>query len=272
MKNNQTIGDLHRLQHGYSYDEHEFFYEFLLISPSYYKAHQFVTGRSVRRDVNSNISQWDLVLETYALCGNVYAMPFLGWWETVGRALFYTKQNDGTYLPQGSISLLNNKLNERTLIECLTLVNEKPRLEKMNSSRVENWRLGVECGIHSKWTHQLKGTSKKTHDNLEARTALGILVSKKIREALYIAENAARGVFPSLSHIDSGLAFDYPVIHELCKINLKLENEDKRNRIKLGERVPRSFFVRKVLPKQNKAKIIQIEVQKYMGNAKTKSN
>ena len=77
MKNNQTIGDLHRLQHGYSYDEHEFFYDFLLISPSYYKAHQFVTGRSVHRDVNSNISQWDLVLKTYALCGNVYAIPFV---------------------------------------------------------------------------------------------------------------------------------------------------------------------------------------------------
>ena len=36
---------MHRLKHGLHFDEHEFFYEYLLISPSYQLAHKFNSGK-----------------------------------------------------------------------------------------------------------------------------------------------------------------------------------------------------------------------------------
>ena len=64
MKNNQNIGDMHRLEHGLHFDEHEFFYEYLLISPSYQLAHQFIKGQPKNVATNENVARWDKVLET----------------------------------------------------------------------------------------------------------------------------------------------------------------------------------------------------------------
>lgn len=43
---------------------------------------------------------------------------------------------------------------------------------------------------------------------MEARDAMGMLVSKKLKETLYLAENAARGEFPSTVPINTGLKFN----------------------------------------------------------------
>lgn len=101
-------------------------------------------------------------------------------------------------------------------------------------------------------------------DNLEARTALGTMVSKKLKEALFIAENAARGQFPSTAAIQSGLEFDYPVIHAVVVANLRMENQHKQQRKRNGAYLPKSYYARKVLPKLNKARRIQVEVQRQM--------
>jgi hypothetical protein len=223
-----------------------------------------MTGKDVDPAVVDGISKWDLVLETYAVCGDVYSMPFLKWWETIGRGVFYTQKADGTHTPTGSLQLLSNKVHEETLLKGVALVNDKARLESKNSKRVENWRLGVEAGLKSKWTKQLKGSTKKTHDNLEARTTLGILVSKKLKEAFYIAENAARGSFPSVTPIESGLEFDYPVLYKLVKVNLKMDMREKFERKSAGLYVPKTYFSRKVKPKLEKAKKIQIEVERQI--------
>lgn len=236
MKNNISISDQHRLTHGIHYDEHEFFYEYLLISPSYQKAHQVMSGQTVSEDVIKNISEWDLVLKTYALCGDVYSMTFLKWWNSIGRGVFYTQLDDGTYTPNGSLLLLKNKINVLTLIKGFVLVNFKSNHEIPEEKRVENWRLAVDCSIPSKWTDQLKANSKKTLENLEARTALGFLVSKKLKEALYIAENAARGQYPSNKPIKSGLTFNYEKINRigLVMTELFLQELRERNKKRVG--------------------------------------
>jgi len=264
MKNNQKIGEAYRLELGLHSDDHELFYEYLLISPSYRLAHEVVTGQGEALDMSSRINKWDLLLKNYALCGDVYSMPFLMWWDAIGRGLFYTKQSSGAYLPTGVLQLITNKINEISLLECLGLVNDKARLQVRNAKRVENWRLGVETDIKSKWAQQLKGSTKKTHDNLEARTTLGILVSKKLKEALYIAENAARGAFPQSTPIDSALEFDYLSIYQLLKINIKMEFKNSIERKTNGLYVPKSYFARKVKPKQDKAKKIQLEVERQI--------
>jgi hypothetical protein len=241
-----SIGVQYRLMHGYSNDEHQFFYESLIISPSYQIAHKVMTGQVISSVAIDGIYRWDLVLKNYELFGDVFTVPFLKWWDTFGRDNFYSKQEDGSYLPFGNVNLVKNKINKKTLIECLTLTNEKARLEKKHGQRIENWRLGVVSGVHSKWTSQLKDLSKKTYDNLQARTALGILVSKKLKESLYVAENAARGQFPSIDPIESGLRFDYPSIFEYQKVNSKLDVRDKWQRKLDGLYVPKKYARRKV--------------------------
>ena len=264
MKNNQNIGEIYRLQNGLSNDEHELFHEYLLISPSYQLAHKVMSGQAVDTAVIDGVSKWDSVLETYAVCGDVFSMPFLRWWETIGRGVFYTQKEDSTYTIKGSLRLLTNKVHEKNLLEGVALVNDKARLEIKKGKRIENWRLGVEVGLKSKWTQQLKSSTKKTHDNLEARTTLGILVSKKITEALYIAENAARGSFPSITPIKSGLKFDYPALNALVNANLRKGMNEKLERKRNGLYVPKTYFSRKVKPKLDKAKKIQIEVERQI--------
>jgi hypothetical protein len=264
MKNNQSIGEIYRLQNGLSNDEHELFHEYLLISPSYQLAHKVMSGQAVDTAVIDGVSKWDSVLETYAVCGDVFSMPFLRWWETIGRGVFYTQKEDSTYTIKGSLRLLSNKVRIKTLMEGVALVNDKARLEIKKGKRIENWRLGVEVSLRSKWTKQLKSSTKKTHDNLEARTTMGILVSKKIKEALYIAENAARGSFPSTTPIDSGLEFNYYALYYLVKANLIKDLSERLARKRNGLYIPKTYFARKVKPKLDKAKKIQIEVERQI--------
>jgi hypothetical protein len=234
MKNYQSFGDQYRLHHGIPYDVHETFHEFLLISPSYRIAHLALTDQLTDPSVIEKISDWDSVLATYKLCGNIYSMPFIEWWDATGRDLFYTRQVDGTYTHQGSLNLLSNKINESTLREALCLVNDKARLQRREGKRVENWRLGVEVRLKSKWVEELKGNVKKTFSNDEARTALGVLVSKKLKQALSIAENAARGKFPCDEPVSSRFAFDYANQYEITFGLMSLEQRVLRIRYENG--------------------------------------
>ena len=234
MKNYQSFGDQYRLQHGTPCGEHEMFHEFLLISPSYRIAHLVLTGQHIGPSVIDQIADWDSVLDTYKLCGDIYSMPFIEWWDVTGRDLFYTQQVDGTYVHQGSVKLLNNKINETTLTEALCLVNDKARLQRREGKRIENWRLGVEVGLKSKWVEQLQGDVKKTVSNDEARRALGALVSRKLKQALSISENAARGKFPCDEPTDAGLDFDYTNQNEITNQVLSLEQRSHRKRYENG--------------------------------------
>ena len=111
--------------------------------------------------------------------------------------------------------LYYNKINETTLTEALCLVNDKARLQGREGKRIENWRLGVEVGLKSKWVEQLQGDVKKTVSNDEARRSLGALVSRKLKQALSISENAVRGKFPCDEPTDAGLDFDYKSQNEI---------------------------------------------------------
>jgi len=227
-----------RLKHGRSNDEHAYFYRFLLISPSYQLAHRFATGEEVAKQEIARVKDWDLVLTTYSRCGNIFVLPFLKWWDQTGRDLFYKRNDDGTYTADGPMPLLINKINELTLNEALILIETKPYLEIRLGKKAENWSLGAFAAIKSQWVKQLKVGDKKTPQNLEARTKLGILVSKKLKEALYLAENAARGNFPSLEPIDSGLKFDYATSYAAISNQYKLNGINYFERRKLGLHIP----------------------------------
>ena len=267
VKDSKNIGERHRLQHGLSNDEHLLFYEYLQISPSYQLAHRLKTGLAAPNQESSHILDWDLVMNTYDIAGDVFSVTFLQWWEVVGRNVFYTKQPDGSFASEGPIRLMINKLNIMTLVKAPVLVCEKAIDERstvVETNKVENWRLGVECNIPSKWTKVLKKNSKKTLDNLEARTALGVLVSKKLKEALYIAENAARGIYPSNAKIRTGLEFDGDEIYRIQKNNttLFLAEMKERNKVGLGYFLP--AIVKKRNRKQEAKKKIEQEIERQV--------
>jgi len=121
-------------------------------------------------------------------------------------------------------------------------------MEKKSGKKVEHWQLAVVWGITSSWTKQLKVDDKKTHANLEARTALGILVSKKLKEALYLVENAARGRFPFIEPIKSGLTLKDAEILEITDLQYELNSKNKKDRKAKGLYVPKSYYLRKILP------------------------
>ncbi|PUE36790.1 hypothetical protein [Limnohabitans sp. Hippo4] len=267
VKNGKNIGEQHRLEHGLPDDEHQLFFDYLQISPSYQLAHRLKTTQHDLDQEPSHVSNWNEVTKTYAICGNVFSVTFLQWWELNGRLAFYQQQEDGTYLPQGPLKLEVNKLNTMTLIKgpilvCFKAIDERSTIVERN--RVENWRLGVECNIPSKWTKVLKKNSKKTLDNLEARTALGVLVSKKLKEALYIAENAARGIFPSNAKISTGLVFDGDEIYRIEKNNTALYFAEIkiRNNAGLGHHL--TSAVKKYQRKQASNKKIEQEIERQV--------
>ncbi len=266
-KNGKNIGEQHRLEHGLPDDEHQLFFDYLQISPSYQLAHRLKTTQPHLDQDPSHVSNWKEVTKTYAICGDVFSLTFLQWWELTGRLAFYKQQSDGTFLPEGPLKLQVNKLNTMTLIKgpilvCFKAIDELSTV--VESNRVENWRLGVECNISSKWTNVLKKNSKKTLDNLEARTALGALVSKKLKEALYIAENAARGIYPSNAKIRTGLEFDRDEIYQIEKNNTALfftEMKD-RNKVSLGYHL--TSVAKKFQRKQANKKKMEQEIKRQV--------
>lgn len=208
MKNFNSYAEKHRLLFGLPTNEHKFLYEYLTISPSYFRAHQLISGSPISTESLSSIDRWESVLKTYELCGDVFTQTFNGWWDQRGRKAFYTKQKDEGYLLAGPMSLMTNKVNNKTLIDGISLVHMKSWKELKTGKKIENWRLGMDSSINSKWKQLLKIHRGKTVQNLEARTLLGEIVSKKLKVALWIAENAARGEFPSTKPIRSGLTFE----------------------------------------------------------------
>jgi len=60
------------------------------------------------------------------------------------------------------------------------------------------------------------------------------------------------------------LEFDYPEIHVVVGASLRMEDQHKQQRKRTGARVPKSYYARKVLPKLNKARRIQVQVQRQM--------
>lgn len=265
-------------------DEHESFYGFLLISPSYQLAHKKRTVGLSKEDVKVAPKDFKQVLKTYDACGDIYSTTCTEWWENGGRELFtdtapklqqlymvdlskdkktllsdfdaYVSQcqTEISQIPNRQIQLLTNKIRISSLQINEALIYDKARLQWKTGKRIENWRLAATVKLKSRWTKELTPDSKKTIENVAARTYLGILVSKHLRDALVLSENAARGRFPCLDDIETPLDFDYKFIWD---VSWKASTRDMSLRIKRkrnGIKVKKTYYERKVKPKLRKLK------------------
>ena len=241
MKNLFGFGSGWRQVTGNANYKHEYMFYYLMISPSYWLAHRQV-------HLNESIPEselpddFDNVLTMYKKCGDVYSKHFIEWWDQTGKDLFAEKNTKDRILisidptkpkqellddfmellakldsrekkiPSEKIQFQVNKIRLLSLHNRYQLVLAKAEFFQNKIKKEQLWKLAKYIGINSTKTKKIRLNSKKTSGNIETRTYLSILASKNLSDALCIAENAARGKFPSLEPIKNGLKFDYVTI------------------------------------------------------------
>jgi len=221
--------------------EHELFFYFLLMSPSYALAHQ-LKGKKVPKGLDVP-ADFDRVRKTYDLVGNIYEATFEDWWQSGGYQLFeYQSQmkkltiNVDLTKPQSEslqevmdtikqayawnkknsggqkIAFINNKLHYSSINDRKNFLMAKAIQNFRLGRDVENWRIAVKARVLSKWIEGLAFDAKPTQDNLKARVALGELSHKLLRDGWHLSENAARLEFPSVKPNPYAIPIDYHVL------------------------------------------------------------
>lgn len=234
--------------------KHKLFIRALMFSPSYQLAHLLRTDRA---DIVSNFElpkDFNEVLKTYDLIGNIFDVTFEEWWASKGINLFdrspkferlvvninLSNPRDQIHqkidllidqalgLKKGSerqnlIRFQENKIRPKTIYDRLDLVWLKSIISPIDDDGKPvpafQWKLPffLKAFITGDFESIFSGDhlhtkSKKTEKNLKARRYLSIVVSKNLREALNVCENAARGKFPNKANTSSKLKFNYPWI------------------------------------------------------------
>ena len=241
MKNLFGFGSGWRQVTGNANYKHEYIFYYLMISPSYWLAHrQLHLNESIPASELPN--DFDKVLAMYKKCGDVYSRHFIEWWDQTGKDIFANKNTKDRILisidptkpkqellddfmellakldsrekkiQSEKIQFQVNKIRLSSLHNRYQLVLAKAEFFQNKIKKEQLWKLAKYIGINSTKTKEIRLNSKKTSANLETRTYLSILASKNLSDALCIAENAARGKFPSLEPIKNGLKFDYLTI------------------------------------------------------------
>lgn len=215
--------------------EHELFYEFLLLSPSYRLCHKLLL-KEIECSKESLPPEWSLVEQTYSICGDIYAIGFEQWWVQTGHRIFSPRSNSKVIValdfsrarkdleselaelvekgyqrtrqhPDG-LRLLPSKIRVNTLIERRNLIYWKAVGESLPKPYL-GYELAFLVNTPSAHLNKVKRLNKLSSLSIAARTQLTELISRQIREAKLIAENAARGKFPSKDKLLLPIDFDY---------------------------------------------------------------
>jgi hypothetical protein len=242
MKKLQAFGEGWReiSQHGNF--RHIFFYKFLQISPSYQLAYKkLIKKEKISKDVLPK--DFNLVLSNFKKFGNVFDTNYIFWWHDTGHKIFEKTGNKNlafsidTSLSKDElisqftelidliksqhdladndkIKLLNNKITAHSLHLRHYLVESKAEFFLNKIKKEQNWTLALFCNLSNKFKDLSQEDLEQTPDSEDNKIYLNILASKTLKEAYWIAENAARGKFPSLDKIDTGLAFDYRFLNK----------------------------------------------------------
>lgn len=216
--------------------KHEYIFRYLQISPSYWLAHRVIAlGETI--PTQELPKDFDKVLNIYRLLGNVYLKDFYEWWlegASKGFAsqkkkqvwigidpskprdrlikefeIFLSKLETNNQLHPQGILFEVNKIRLSSLEDRYNLVHERAWRNGKFRAREPLWKL-IRWGQYpTERRKEIRINSKKKSSNVEVRSYLTMLASKNLKIALYIAENAARGKFPSQEPIDTGLDFDW---------------------------------------------------------------
>lgn len=213
--------------------EHYLFFKYLLMSPSYFLAAKIRKNR-LNEDLDKLPEDMDVVLSIYDKLGLIYDMPFEEWWKRVGVNYFAStsknlsisldveldkkillnrfeklidlvkanKSNDSSQI------IFNKKINTFSLYEKYCIVKERVSCLNKEMKLTEYWKLALLAGVNSSYLKGLSLTSLPNDENSDQREYLIMLVTRYLRDALFISENAARGIFPSAKKPKHYLNFD----------------------------------------------------------------
>lgn len=285
MKNILGFGSGWRQASGNANYKHEYMFYYLMISPSYWLAHRHIHLNEVI-PASELPKDFDQVLALYKKFGDIYSTHFIKWWEQTGKDLFADKNtkdrivisidptkpkqellddfmellakldNRNKKTPSSKIQFEVNKIRVTSLHNRYQLVLAKAEFFQNKIKKEQLWKLAKYIGINSTKTKEIRLNSKKTSANLETRTYLSILASKHLSDALCIAENAARGKFPSLEPIKSGLKFDYFTIKKQQDLYAKrtwdLLVEEEKNKKEYGKILSPSNSTKRIKTKNER--------------------
>lgn len=88
-------------------------------------------------------------------------------------------------------SLTAKRLRYKPLQMCLDVLRGRAKNPDMPL-----WKLGLKCNISPKNKDSIEADAKPNSKNVDQRIVLGVLTSRALSRAIYIAEHAARGDFP----------------------------------------------------------------------------
>lgn len=272
--------------------KHEYMFNYLQISPSYWLAHRIISlGEKI--PVEELPKDFEDVLHTYRIIGDVYQKEFYEWWLSIGKTLFGRQKKKPVWLgidtskskdqlrkefeiflskidndiktKDEKITFEVNKIRLSSLHHRFQLVHERAWRSGEHHQKEPLWKLIRFCQYPSEKRKEIRINSRKKQSNVEVRSYLTILASKNLKLALYTAEHAARGKFPCQDPIDSLAEFDYERIARLSseydpdyeKIRIfKSQNKDYIKYISPSHGQRRS---RKKIPKFNIDEAIKTE-------------
>ncbi len=288
MKKIFGFGSGWRLLQGEANYKHEYLFYYLQISPSYQLAYR-VIGLGEQIDAKELPNDFSKVIETYKKLGDVYTKHFVEWWKEIGKEAFEEKANDRIWIgidpSKPKDELLNdfkeflnkledkkntpisnklkfevNKIRLTSLSKRHSLVLERAMFNGKSGFKKEQlWKLLKSVEYPSSRSKEVRLNSKKTANNLEARTYLSILASKNIKQAFYIAENAARGIFPCQEPIDTGLKFDFDYVNKIANTYTKRAMELAIQAEKANE-----DYMKIISPTKSYKKIKKIDVGRML--------
>lgn len=248
-KTAQKAADLVRL-------EHELFFKYLRVSPSYQLAHSIRAGEKSKSSAKG-LNHFNKVMRTYDIVGDIFNTNFVAWWETKGHLLFVGKEfitlsfrlslredkseelarirklikssYQKNTLKESKLKLETNKIRYQTLADRMRLLEEKAYDSMFDKTKRPGWMLlDLADVINTK--HSLRYRVKKITSNTYERSYLTMLASRHLKEALLLAENAAMGKFPSFESNPSRLKFDFWRVGELESIEARINYSPYTNR------------------------------------------
>ncbi len=223
--------------------KHEYMFNYLKISPSYWLAHRAIE-LGERIPANELPKDFEQVLDTYKKLGNVYQREFYEWWLEGAYKAFGVNKKKVLWLgvdpnkteaeirkdfeaflfkleskkqskQQDKIVFEINKVRLTSLHHRYDLVNQRAWRAGKYWQKEPLWKLLRWGDYPTERRKEVRINTKKKSSNVEVRSYLTMLASKNLKLALYTAEHAARGVFPSQDPIKTGLDFDYERIADL---------------------------------------------------------
>lgn len=272
---------------------YELMFEFLRLSPSYELARKANTKGLTKEEEALLPKDFDRVLETYALLGDVQKILFRQWWIQRGLKVFgspysslkvhkvaeleFCQALEATDLREDVDIYLNGVRQEEglkaTVLVAIPVGLRKAEYRKqldkimselsisddgsMNKSKIklqgqrlrakvlfngikllwfraakpkwQEWRLGAKSGISETYSKVLDvDNPRKVYGTLESydREMMTKITHRALKKFEAIAENAARGKFPSQDLVDK-VAFDYTSLAKRIKEKNAWEKTEK---------------------------------------------